>query len=89
MGFFSLESIFERDFLKIYAILEKKLRAAFEKWTFTRTDFCFDFENRSSPEPLFLSLWKPLVEVVFENGASRESKLIVLSQRANNNGCQD
>ena len=31
MGFFSLESIFERDFLKIYAILEKKLRAAFEK----------------------------------------------------------
>ena len=62
-----MQSIFERDFWK-FTLLLKCLRAANERWTFSRTDSVLILKI-GWVEPLSLSFWKLLEEAVFENGA--------------------
>ena len=65
-AFASMESICERDFLKIYTAFEKSTRGKWKMDLFSHR-LRFNFKNRLSRITI-PSIWKRLEGVVFENG---------------------
>ena len=61
-------SLFSKEIFWKFTMLLKCLRAANERWTFSRTDSVLILKI-GWVEPLSLSFWKLLEEAVFENGA--------------------
>ena len=61
-----MESIYERDFLKIYDAFEKSTRGKWKMDLFSNR-LRFNFKNRSSRITI-PSIWKLLEGVVFDNG---------------------
>ena len=61
-------SLFSKEIFWKFTLLLKCLRAANERWTFSRTDSVLILKI-GWVEPLSLSFWKLLEEAVFENGA--------------------
>ena len=68
-------SPFSKENFWKFTLCFKNLRAANERWTFSRKESVLILKI-GWVEPLSLSLWKLLVGVVFENGASRASELL-------------
>ena len=61
-------SLLSKEIFWKFTMLLKCLRAANERWTFSRTDSVLILKI-GWVEPLSLSFWKLLEEAVFENGA--------------------
>ena len=65
-AFASMESIFERDFLKVYTAFEKSTRGKWKMDLFSNR-LHFKFKNRLSRITI-PSIWKLLEGIVFSNG---------------------
>ena len=68
-------SPFSKENFWKFTLCFKNLRAANERWTLSRKESVLILKI-GWVEPLSFSLWKLLVGVVFENGASRASELL-------------